>query len=240
MQLGQVLVRQRSKIQLGTYGHLVIFVWLLGMVMVFPQENLLLAVLICLAVVAGIYPAVFSRLFKPRLVLFGLLVMVPPIFLMGKPDAAFLGMPYSSEGLAAGMNAGARFVVVLLAVYSFTGSVDISSIAGTLERFGLQGLGFSIGVALNLVPSLRDSAFKSWYSLKMRGGFRKQWLRGAKLYLVVVVTNALRQAEEIALAAESRAFSPDKSRPMAVKKGKIDRLVCLMCALSFIFILIWS
>lgn len=240
MQLGQAIARRNRMIQLGTYGHLVVFLWLLGVVMAFPQDKLLLAVLICLMVVAGLYPDVFRRLFKLRLLLLGLLITVPPIFLMGETDTALLGIPYSTEGLLIGLSAGARFVVVLLAVYSFTSAVDISSLAGTLERFGLQGLGFSIGVALNLVPSLRDSAFKSWYSLKMRGGFRKQWLRGVQLYLVVVITNALRQAEEIALAAEARAFSPEKSRPMAVKKCRMDKPVCLVCLLTFVVVLIWS
>lgn len=240
MQIGQAITRRRSLIDLGTYGHLAVFLWLLAMGMTIPQDKLLLGMLVCLTVVAGLYPTVFRRLFKLRLLLLGLLVTVPPIFMMGETDGAILGLPYSSEGLAVGLNAGVRFIVVLLAVYSFTESVDIPSLAGTLERFGLQGLGFSIGVALNLVPSLRDSAFKSWYSLKMRGGFRKQWMRGIQLYLVVVITNALRQAEEIALAAEARAFSPDKSQPMAIKKCKLDRLVCPLCLLSFVFVLIWS
>ena len=41
----------------------------------------------------------------------------------------------------------------------------------------------------------------------MRGGFRKKWLQGIRLYIVVVITNALRQAEHIAIAAESRAYT---------------------------------
>lgn len=239
MQIKQTINYRSGLIQVGTFGHLVIFIWLLAMVSMMPQRNLLLGAVICLLVIAGIYPAVFKRMFNQRLVLLGLVLILPPVFMLGEVDRTLFGIAYSSEGFMAGLRAGVRFWVVVLAVFGFTQSVDISSLAGLLERFGLQGLGFSIGVALNLVPSLRDAAVKSWYSLKVKGGFRKQWLRGAQLYLVVVITNALRQAEEIALAAESRAFSPEKSRPIAVRQNKIDWFVCPACLISFIFILVW-
>lgn len=239
MQHKQAIPHPPGLIEVGTYGHLAIFIWLLAMATIVPQRNLLAGAVLCLLVVAGMYPAVFKQIFNLRLVLFGLILMLPPVFMMGEADGALLGLSYSSEGLLAGLQAGVRFWVVLLAVFGFTQSVDISSIAGTFEKFGLQGLGFSVGVALNLVPSLRDAAVKSWYSLKMRGGFRKQWLRGIQLYFVVVMTNALRQAEEIALAAESRAFSPEKSRPMSILHNKKDWMVCSTCLISFIIIFIW-
>ncbi len=239
MQFGQAITRRTGIIQLGTYGHLTVFVWLLAMVMAAPQEKLFLTTLLCIAVVAGLYPAAFKRLFNLRFLLLGFLLVLPPIFFLGEADRLIFGIPYSAEGLIAGLHAGARFWVVLLAVHGFTQAVDIPSLAGTLERFGLQGLGFSIGVALNVVPSLKDSALKSWYSLKMRGGFRKQWFRGAQLFLVVVITNALRQAEDIALAAEARAFSPEKARPMAIQRSRSDWLVCPACILSLLFTILW-
>jgi energy-coupling factor transporter transmembrane protein EcfT len=239
MWVRQALHHRNGLIQLGTYGHLIAFVWLLAMAMIVLQKNLLVGTALCLVVIAGMYPAVFRRMFNFRLVLLGFILVLPPIFLIGEVDCSFLGIAYSSEGLLVGLRAGVRFWVVLLAVFGFTGAVDIPSLAGALEKIGLQGLGFSIGVALNLVPSLKDAALKSWHSLKMRGGFRKQWLRGAQLYLVVVITNALRQAEEIALAAESRAFSPEKARPMPIQSNWTDWLVLPICVLSFIFILIW-
>ncbi|HKJ26868.1 MAG TPA: energy-coupling factor transporter transmembrane component T [Anaerolineales bacterium] len=239
MQLKQTISYRSGLIRMGTFGHLAVFIWLLSITMIVPQRNLFVSVMLCLLVVAGLYPAVFKRALTLRFVLLGLVLMLPPIFLMGEADRTLLGLTYSSEGLKIGIQAIARFWVVLLAVFGFTQSVDIPSLAGIMERFGLQGLGFSIGVALNLVPSLLDAARKSWYSFKMRGGFRKQWFRGIQLYLVVVITNALRQAEEIALAAEARAFSPEKARSMAVQHARVDWFVCPVCLLSFIVILVW-
>jgi energy-coupling factor transporter transmembrane protein EcfT len=238
MQLSHKIFLPDRGLKMGTYGYLAVFLWLLGVVMAFPQEKLPITATVCFVVILAVFPSVFRRVLSFRFIFFGLILMIPPIFLMGEADHSFWGVSYSGEGLLIGLHAGVRFFVVLLAVHGFTRSVDIPSLAGILERFGLQGLGFSIGVALNLVPSLKEAGIKSWHSLKMRGGFRKQWLRGIQLYFVVVISNALRQAEEIALAAESRGFSPEKSRPMAVNKSKADWLVCPVCLVTFVLALI--
>jgi len=116
--------------------------------------------------------------------------------------------------------------------------VDIVALAGLLERFGLHGLGFSMGVALNLLPALQQSSTHAWYSLKMRGGLRKQRWRGLQLLAITVVTNALRRAEEIALAAEARAFSPEKSRAMPIKYGNWDWPVAIAALISM-FCVVW-
>lgn len=239
MRVKQAVPYRNGPIQLGTYGHLIVFIWLLAMAMVVLQKDLLVGTALCLVVIAGMYLTVFKRMFNFRLVLLGFILALPPIFMIGEVDRSLFGFAYPSEGLLVGLCAGVRFWVVLLAVFGFTGAVDIPSLAGVLEKIGLRGLGFSIGVALNLVPSIKDAILKSWYSLKMRGGFRKQWLRSAQLYLVIVITNALRQAEEIALAAESRAFSPERARPMPIQFNWMDWLVLPVCVLSFIFILFW-
>jgi energy-coupling factor transporter transmembrane protein EcfT len=86
----------------------------------------------------------------------------------------------------------------------------------------LQGLGFSIGVASNLLPDLRQSSTNAWHSLRMRGGLRANWWRGIQLLLLTVLSNALRHAEEIVLAAEVRAFRPELSRKISLRIGTLD------------------
>ena len=108
------------------------------------------------------------------------LLALPPVFFLGELDRSLAGVRYSSEGLVNGLQIAVRILVVLLAVDGLTGSVDISSVAGLLERTGLHGLGFSLGVALNLLPSLQQSALNTWRSLWMRGGLRKQRWSGLR------------------------------------------------------------
>ena len=211
--------------KLGTIAYLVIFIWSLGIVMLAPARHLPLAGGACLLVAALVYPRSFRRILRPRWLVMIVLLALPPVFFLGDLDRAILGIPYSSEGLTSSLQILLRIIVVLLAVDGFTNAVDISAIAGLLERFGLRGLGFSLGVALNLLPSLQAAARHTWHSLWMRGGLRHQRWRGMRLLLLTILTNALRRTEEIALAAEGRAFNPEQPRPMPLRPGSLDRVV---------------
>jgi energy-coupling factor transporter transmembrane protein EcfT len=222
---------ERSKagapVKLGTVSYLVIFAWSLGMVMLAPAHHLLLAGGLCFLVAVVVYPRSFRRLMRLRWLVMIALLALPPVFLLGELDHSFRGVPYSSEGLSSSLQITLRVIVVLVSVDGFTSSVDIASIAGLLERFGLRGLGFSMGVALNLLPSLQTAAVNTWHCLWMRGGLRKQRWRAVRLLLLTIITNALRRTEEIALAAEGRAFSPEQTRAMPLRPGSLDRVVAL-------------
>ena len=229
--------RMRVLGRLGTLGHLTIFIWSLGLVMLTPVKHLLLAGVICLLVIVIIYPHSFRSLLRFRWLMMITILVVPPIFLLGDLDRSFWSLPYSSEGIGISLQIFLRVIVVLASVDGFTNSVDISSVAGLLERFGLQGLGFSMGVALNLLPSLKTAATNTWRSLWMRGGLRKQRWRGIRLLFLTVITNALRRSEEIALAAETRAFCPERCQPMPLQIGSWDRIV-LVVAISMVLVIV--
>ena len=240
----KVMHLERSKTgapgKLGTIGYLVIFVWSLGMVMLAPARHLLLAGGLCFLVAAVVYPRSFKRLVRPRWLVLIVLLAIPPLFFLGDLDRSLWGIPYSSLGLVSSTQIMLRIVVVLVSVDGFTNSVDIASIAGLLERFGLHGLGFSMGVALNLLPSLQTAAINTWHSLWMRGGLRAQRWRGIRLLLLTIITNALRRTEEIALAAEGRAFCPEQTRAMPLRSGSLDRVVAVGAViLTLVFFLVF-
>jgi energy-coupling factor transporter transmembrane protein EcfT len=225
--------------KLGTPGYLVIFAWSLGMVMFVPAQRLVLAGGLCFLVATLVYPRSFRRLMRTRWLAMIALLAIPPVFFLGDPDRSLWFIRYSSEGLTSSLQIILRIIVVLVAVDGFTGAVDIASIAGLLERFGLCGLGFSMGVALNLLPSLQSAAINTWHSLWMRGGLRAQRWRGIRLLLLTIITNALRRTEEIALAAEGRAFFPEQTRAMPLRSGSLDRVVAVgavILALCFFLI----
>ena len=208
--------------KLGTIGYLAIFAWSLGMVMFVPAQRMLLAGGLCTLAAALVYPRSFLRLMRPRWLGMIVLLALPPLFFLGDLDRSLWFIRYSSEGLTGSLQIILRVIVVLVAVDGFTSAVDIASIAGLLERFGLRGLGFSMGVALNLLPSLRTAAMNTWHSLWMRGGLRAQRWRGIRLLLLTIITNVLRRTEEIALAAEGRAFCLEQSRALPLRAGSLD------------------
>lgn len=212
--------------RLGPLGHLFIFLWTLAMVMLIPMPKLIYASGLSLIVAALLYPSSFRRVFRLRFLLMLALLVLPPLFLI------------KENGSQAALQIGLRFLVVITAVNGFTQAVDITQIAGMLERFGLRGLGFSLGIALNLLPSLQQSSIHAWQSLRMRGGLRQKKWRGLRLLVITIVTNALRRADEIALAAETRAFSPDHYRPMPLLMSLLDGLLLPIGVLFICIILL--
>jgi len=223
--------------KIGVGGRLGVFVWALGLVMLMPQPALPIAAVPCLGILMLVFPGCLTRVFRLRWLLFLLVLALPSVFLLGDLDRSVLGITYSSAGLGIGAEIGVGFIVVLAAVNGLTGNVDITSIAGLLERLGLQGLGFSMGVALNLLPSLQASSLNAWRSLWMRGGLRRHRWRGLRLLILTIITNALRRAEEIALAAEARGFTPELSRPAPILTGSWDPAVLILALASWALII---
>jgi energy-coupling factor transporter transmembrane protein EcfT len=223
---------------LGTPARLTLFFWSLAMVLLMPIARLPLAGGLVLLVTAVLYPTALRRLFRWRWLIFALLLLLPPLLWSGTAGAGLAGQEsfFPWAGLVIGLQMVLRMVVVVVAVDGLSGAVDVAEVAGLLERCGLRGLGFAVGVAINLLPVLRRSVQTTWHSLRMRGGLRAQWWRGLQLLLVTVLVNGLRQAENIALAAEARAFTPERAAALPLKQGRYDGY--MIVALLFCWLLL--
>ncbi len=235
----------KPKLLLGSLGRLAIFLWALLMVLLPPLERGAVPALIALAALGALYPSALGRILKPRwLLILASLFLVNVFF--GAPEAEkdllVLGLRLSTLGVINGAQMVLRAVVILVDADGLSASVDITEVAGLLERGGLRGLGFSLGVATNLLPDLRQSSLNAWHSLRMRGGLRSQWWRGLQLMVLTVLTNALRHTEEIVLAAEVRAFRPELSRSAELRRGIWDAWVAVAClaCLVLALVLVWE
>jgi len=227
----------KTKLKFGSLSYVVLFLWSLSMVLFAPAEHILLAGGLCLAAAILFYPNSFKRLLRLRWLIMVSLLAIPPIFVLGDMNQTFMGIPYSSEGAGISLQIFLRIIVVLVSVDGFTNAIDISTIGNLFERIGFRGLGFTMGIALNLLPSLERAAINTWQSLWMRGGLRKKRWLGIRLLLVTIITNALNRTEQIALAADGRAFDPSEWRPIPLQKGSLDLLVVggiTFIALAFI------
>ncbi len=223
---------------LGTLAHLTIFLWSLCLAMLVPQPRLWLVVCLTLVVSGWLHPTSLRRLLRLRWFVLAVMLILVNALLLKDADQRWFGIPFSSQGLWSGIYMVERAIVILLATDGFSNSVNVSEVAGLLERCGLHGLGFSLGVAVNLLPNLRQSYTNAWYSLRMRGGLRHQRQRALQLLLVTVIANALRRAEEIALTAETRAFTPGRSRALPLKIGRYDGGIVMIALASAIGLLI--
>lgn len=226
---------------IGSLGHFVIFLWVLIMVLLPPLAHEIIPTLFMLGVMVMMYPFALQRLASPRwLVILTSLFLINVFFGVsdGTNDWVVLGLHLSSVAVFDGAVMTLHAVVILMAADGLSSSVNIIEVAGLFERGGLRGLGFSIGVATNLLPDLRQSSLIAWHSLRMRGGLRAQWWRGVQLLLLTIISNALRHAEEIVLAAEVRAFRPELSKKVSVRTGILDWWIVIAIGLFFALALI--
>jgi len=226
------------RFSLGTIGHLGLFIWSLGIMMFSPSKTIFWSAALCILVLVVIYPRTWRNVLTMRRLTLLLILVIPPLFFFGEIDHEFFGIGISTTGLQTSRQIFLRFLVVMYALEGFTNSVDITSIAGLLERCGLHGLGFSMGVAINLIPTLQKSITRSWQSLKMKGGLRKKRWRGLMLFMLTASTNVLVNAEDMALAAESRAFNSGKTRPAPIKKSNFDWVLLPLSVISIVLIII--
>jgi energy-coupling factor transporter transmembrane protein EcfT len=143
----------------------------------------------------------------------------------------------SPAGAVRGVNMAMRALIIIVAVTGLVSSVPIDRIGTFLERFGLRGLGFAVGVAFNLLPLVERSLVTSWQAMRLRAGLRRPFA-AARLMLVAAVSNCLRCADEVSLAAEARAFSPQAaSRPAIAWRARTVPLVVILIAMAGV--LVW-
>jgi energy-coupling factor transporter transmembrane protein EcfT len=217
----------------GTTAFLGLFLWNLVAVFLTPPSRLWLVALLALLLAARFYPASLKRLLQPRWLLLLLLLALPSLFVGGTPLRTVGPLAITREGVEMALGLALRATVVLVAVDGFSASVSIGEVAALCERAGLPGVGFAVGVALNLLPILRRSLAVTWHSLRLRGGWRRHPLRCLRYFLVTSIAGAVMRAGEIALAAEARAYDPDHTRPAPLRHTPYDRplLFVLLAAL---------
>ena len=156
---------QVSDRYLGVTGYLGIFVCSMGLVTLATPEQLPWIGILSLLTTLFVYPKILRRFVSwNRVLLLGLMI-IPPLFLFGEVDQIILGIGYSRQGGEMAIQILLRFIIVMLAVDGLTESVEITSLAGLFERFGFKGLGFSFGVALNMLPALRETCANTWHCL---------------------------------------------------------------------------
>ena len=182
---------------------------------------------------AGLRPLASGRLW----LLIGLIV-TPASLGGGAPAWSVARITTSQQGLATGLQVALRAVAIVVAVSGFAASVPVSELAGLFERMGLRGLGFSLGVAINMLPVVRQTMITAWEALGMRGGFRRHRLYALRLLLVTVMANSLRHTGDIVNAAEARAFSVERTQPLPVRVGRADLALSglLLASLILLFL----
>jgi len=208
--------------RLGTAGHLGCFLAALLAAVLLDGARAGLALALSLGLALLFYPTALRIAHSRTLWTFVALLLVSGALWLGPADARCGPVAVSSAGLAAGLWMVLRALAILIATRGLAASTSPGELAGLLERTGLRGLGFTLGVAVNLLPALERSSGYTWDTLWMRGGLRHRRRLTLRLATLTVMSNALRRADEIAIAAEARGFGLRRARALPLRRGRLD------------------
>ena len=188
-------------------SYLAFLLWVLLLVILLPDSRvwLLLPAVVALGWAGGCGGV---RVLKsPRLWIVLLAIVALSPFLLGAPTMCWGVACLSLDGLETGFWMAVRALTLMLAFSVGLQPLTIAEAMLLFEKSGLRGLGFALGVALNLRQTLRDAVESAYHSLRLRGGLRTP-LRAVRLFLVTVIANALRYGDDVVKAATARAFDP--------------------------------
>lgn len=158
---------------------------------------------------------------RPRFWSFFLFTLAISPFLVGRPDVVFGPFHLSREGLATGLQMTGRALALTMAFNVGLAGLSLSDLVAVLGRLGLGGLGFALGLAVNLLTTLQDLVLVTLQTIRMRGGTRRPGL-ALRCFLVTSIANTLRQGDDLVNAAVVRAFDPTRSRPVSLPPGRPD------------------
>ncbi len=156
-------------------------------------------------------------------------IVVLSALLLGERDLQWGFLRLSGEGFRIGVWMSVRAVALMLAFAISLGALSITEMVRLFDAAKLRGLGFALGVALNLGPVLRDAVEAAYHTIRLRGGFRRP-VHAMRLFLVTVIANALRYGDDVVKSASARAFDLDARTDSTVAVGWAD--VAFVCALA--------
>jgi energy-coupling factor transporter transmembrane protein EcfT len=143
-------------------------------------------------------------------------------------------------GLWMGLGMAGRALALTLSFSLGLSVLSVSDLVAMFDRLHLRGLGFSLGVAMNLLDTLQEMSTVTYHTIKLRGGLRRPVL-ALRLFLVTVLSNAMRYGDQVVNAARVRAFEPNSHRysppyPEGLFR-RADLRLCLALAVSAFLLL---
>ena len=227
---------------LSPWGYLVFLLWTLLLVGLLPDQRLalLLGSVLLFALLTG--GDGLRPLRQPRFWTLILSALALGPLVLGEADCksttsmlVWGWLHLSRDGLWTGLWMALRALCLTVAFSVALNALSVSEMARLFETVGLKGLGFALGVALNLLPTLRENATAAYHTLHLRGGFRRRPWQALKLFLITVIANALRHSDDVVnpstgsghRAAAARAFEPTVRRGEPVRFQRADGLLAV-------------
>jgi len=218
---------ENLELGMSPWGYLVFLLWTLLLVGLLPDQRvaLLLGSVLLFALLTG--SDGLRPLRRPRFWTLILSALALGPLVLGEKDLAWGWLHLSRAGFWMGLWMALRALCLTVAFSVALSALSVSEMARLFETVGLKGLGFALGVALNLLPILQENATAAYHTLRLRGGFRRRPWQALKLFLITVIANALRHSDDVVNAAAARAFEPTVRRGEPVRFRWADGLLAV-------------
>ncbi|MDH7489531.1 MAG: energy-coupling factor transporter transmembrane component T [Anaerolineae bacterium] len=215
--------------RLNPISYLAFLAWSLALVALLPDDRagLLLAAVLGVGALSG--GRGLRILTRGRFWVTVASIVALSALLLGERDLQWGFLRLSREGFLIGVWMSLRAVALMLAFAISLGVLSITEMVRLFDAVNLRGLGFALGVALNLGPVLRDAVEAAYHTIRLRGGFRRP-LQATRLFLVTVIANALRYGDDVVKSASARAFDLEAKTDVAIAVNRAD--VVFLCALA--------
>lgn len=175
---------------------------------------------------SGLPARVFLRAVRPMMLFIIFIFFAQLFFTKGHVLTSFWILNPSLEGLQNGLRLSARFILLLLFAALMTASTDPSAITCGIERMlrplPLRWMGvnsFELATMMNLsisfLPILFERVERTKAAQASRGMyFGKNPLRSVPALAIPLIKGVIRDAEELALAMESRGYQGTRRTSM--------------------------
>lgn len=215
--------------RLNPISYLAFLVWSLALVALLPDDRagFLLGTVLAVGVLSG--GGRLRILARGRFWVTVASLVALSALLLGERDLQWGFLRLSREGFLIGVWMSVRAMSLMLAFAISLGALTITEVVRLFDAANLRGLGFALGVALNLGSVLRDAVEAAYHTIRLRGGFRRPIL-AVRLFLVTVIANALRYGDDVVKSASARAFDLGARTTSGIAIGGADAL--FLCALT--------
>ena len=200
----------------------IVVVMLLG-ILVFRIENFagivaLFMLFFSLTLLSRLPMRILFRAVRPMVLFITFIFFTQLFFSGGSPFASFWILKPSMEGMENGLNFAARFILLLLFAALLTASTDPSSITCGIEKMlrplPLRWLGVSsfelatmMNISIAFLPLLFERVERTKAAQAARGmDFMRNPFRSVPALAIPLLWGVIRDAEELALAMESRGY----------------------------------
>ncbi len=195
--------------------------------------------------------SILFRAVSPMILFITFIFLTQLFFSGGEPFASFWILKPSMEGLENGLSFAARFTLLLLFAALLTASTDPSAITCGVEKMlrplPLRWLGISsfdlatmMNISIAFIPLLFERVERTKAAQAARGmDFVRNPFRSVPALAIPLLWGIIRDAEELALAMESRGYQ-GKSRTSIheLYMKKSDWITLIIALLFFIFMLL--